>query len=287
MLRTRIITAVVLALIFLTALFFLPEALWRVFSFIIAMVALWEWARIAQLKGKAAQFFLGLSLVLGLLLLYSFNQSLQHPIGKLTPQIISLGLAAACLFWILAVPLWLKFAWRPQRPCLLGMTGWLIVFPTWFALIAHRNNSPWVLLGLMALVWVADIAAYFTGRAFGKHPLAPNVSPGKTWEGVLGAMLGVLLYAALCVWLAERFGSGEVRAWLSNGLIVVIAFPLLVALSVLGDLFESWMKRGAGLKDSSNLLPGHGGVLDRVDALTSTLPLAPFVFLIAGKIVSP
>ena len=288
MLRIRIITAVIIALVFLGALFFLPAAAWPVFTFLIAMVALWEWTKMARFEGAAALIFLSLSLALGLLLLYALSQSRQEPAGKLGQQIILLSFAAASLFWIIIVPLWLKFAWRPNNLSVLAATGWLIVLPTWFALIVLRDHSPWILLGLMALIWVADIAAYSVGRAFGKHKLAPGISPGKTWEGVAGAMLGVLIYAVLCVWLAARFGNAEVKTLLANGMLALIAFPVLVVLGVVGDLFESWMKRGAGLKDSSQLLPGHGGVLDRIDALTSTLPVAAaFVVFMASRLVSP
>jgi phosphatidate cytidylyltransferase len=138
----------------------------------------------------------------------------------------------------------------------------------------------------MAVIWVADIAAYFAGRAFGTHKLAPSVSPGKTWEGVAGALLGVLLYAVLCMAALKRFGGEHVQGISLETATLVIAFLALTLLSVIGDLFESWMKRGAGLKDSSNLLPGHGGVLDRIDALTSTLPTAPLIFLAVHRLVS-
>jgi phosphatidate cytidylyltransferase len=120
----------------------------------------------------------------------------------------------------------------------------------------------------MALVWVADIAAYFAGRAFGKRKLAPSISPGKSWEGVYGALAGVTVYMVINGLL------GNPLLGAAPGLGVVVATLVLTPVSVLGDLFESAMKREAGVKDSSGLLPGHGGVLDRVDALASTLPVA-------------
>jgi len=122
----------------------------------------------------------------------------------------------------------------------------------------------------MAMVWVADISAYFAGRKFGKHKLAPGISPGKTWEGVAGAVLGVLVYVVLVM-----AGSGMTQHY------SLILFAMVgVALSVVGDLFESAIKRQAGVKDSGTLLPGHGGLLDRIDALTSTLPLAALVLIL-------
>ncbi|MDP3123040.1 MAG: phosphatidate cytidylyltransferase, partial [Thiobacillus sp.] len=124
-------------------------------------------------------------------------------------------------------------------------------------------RGPAVLLGVMAVVWVADTAAYFSGRHFGRHKLAPTISPGKTWEGVAGALVALALYAAV---VSAFAGMPFVS------LFILIA--VLLYLSVLGDLFESWIKRVSGMKDSGDLLPGHGGVLDRIDALTATLPIA-------------
>jgi phosphatidate cytidylyltransferase len=143
--------------------------------------------------------------------------------------------------------------------------GWLVLLPTSFALYQLRAVDPLLLLGFMATVWISDTAAYFIGRAFGKHKLAPNISPGKTWEGVAGALGVVFVYALL--W--SYFAGQEVQPKFLIPLLLVI-----VVLGILGDLFESLMKRQAGLKDSGNILPGHGGILDRIDALTSTLPVA-------------
>ena len=132
-----------------------------------------------------------------------------------------------------------------------------------------RSHSPWLLLAVCALVWVADIGAYFGGRAFGKRKLAPQISPGKSWEGVWSGLAAVMVYGAV-VYATGLPMVPEVLSWPIAMLLLVI----LVSLSVEGDLIESLLKRQAGIKDSSNLLPGHGGVLDRIDSLTSTLPLA-------------
>jgi phosphatidate cytidylyltransferase len=128
------------------------------------------------------------------------------------------------------------------------------------------------MLAAMALVWVADVSAYFAGRTFGRHKLAPTISPGKTWEGVAGAVVGVLIYGGIVFTFTPLAGSLPLATPL-----LVLLLMLLTAVSVMGDLFESLLKRQAGIKDSSNLLPGHGGVLDRIDALTSTLPLAALI----------
>jgi phosphatidate cytidylyltransferase len=152
------------------------------------------------------------------------------------------------------------------------------------AILALYLKSPLFLISAMALVWIADIGAYFSGKAFGKRKLAPSISPGKSWEGAIGGAIAVVLLSALTVLLAPSVG------WLQDTFVVylqakrgwgltVVILVVICAFSVIGDLFESMLKRRAGIKDSSNLLPGHGGVLDRIDALVPVLPLAA---LIAG-----
>jgi len=141
--------------------------------------------------------------------------------------------------------------------------GFLMIMPLWLALIFAKGANPWFLLGLLATIWIADTSAYFAGKNFGKHKLAPNISPGKTWEGVLGAFIGVTLFTAIL------YGSAQVTN--------LAIFPLLwvvTALGVVGDLFESLIKRQFNKKDSGNLLPGHGGILDRIDGLLPSLPIA-------------
>jgi len=169
-------------------------------------------------------------------------------------------------------PLWLWRGWRLSSNDIAGyLTGWLLIVPTWAALVALQDGHPWWLFGVMGLVWIADISAYFAGRAWGRHKLAPNISPGKTWEGVLGALVGVCAYSLVGAWVAGISPLDKLN-WA----------PLLLALtavSVLGDLFESMIKRQAGVKDSSQLLPGHGGFLDRLDSQTSMLPLAALLIL--------
>ena len=172
--------------------------------------------------------------------------------------------APAALFWLLLVPFWLRCKWR-----LTGvpgvMVGFLVLLPAWAALVQLRTLGPWPLLAILALVWVADSAAYFFGSHFGRHKLAVTISPGKTWEGALGAAATVLVYGLV---MRQVFGLHHSPLWLW-----LLGLPVMTALSIVGDLFESLLKRQVGLKDSSNILPGHGGVLDRIDSQTSTLPL--------------
>jgi phosphatidate cytidylyltransferase len=286
MLRTRIITAAILIVILLGALLTLPERGWVLFTLCISLVALWEWTRIAQFAGQAGRLFLATSALVGLVLFAAFVSPDNSVAGRMGEYAQSASYIAAAIFWIICVPLWLALRWRPRNPLLLALTGWIIVFPTWFALITFHAYGRWYLLALMAVIWVADISAYFAGRAFGKHKLAPTVSPGKTWEGVAGALLGVVIYAMLCVVALKHFGASSIPGISLDAPTLLVAFLLLALLSIVGDLFESWMKRGADLKDSSNLLPGHGGVLDRIDGLTSTLPTAPLIFLALQRLVS-
>ena len=157
--------------------------------------------------------------------------------------------------------------------------GWLILVGAWAALVQLQAASPATVLAAMATVWIADTAAYFTGRAFGRHKLAPAISPGKTWEGVYGALAAVAVYA-LALWPVAGRAGAQIDAG-AGALVGWIAAALaLAALSVIGDLFESLLKRQAGVKDSGNILPGHGGVLDRIDALLAAMPAAALLSLV-------
>ncbi len=266
MLKQRVATAIVLAVLFLAALFALPKLGWAILVLGIVMVGASEWGRLSGLDQRGAMAYWWLTLVLMAGLLCVEVENFAQPL-----HLMFYGLSA--LLWLLLVPLWLVRGWQLRNPLAMALLGWAVLIPTGLALIDLRASSPWLLLGVMALVWMADIAAYFTGRRFGRHKLAPAISPGKTWEGVAGAVLGVSVYVALAAW-----GSG-LSAKYALPIAVVMSW-LWVALSVIGDLFESAIKRQAGVKDSGTLLPGHGGLLDRIDALTSTLPLAALVLLL-------
>jgi len=151
----------------------------------------------------------------------------------------------------------------------MAVLGTIAVLALWMAIVQLQARSPWLLLAVMMVVWIADTAAYFSGRRFGRRKLAPAISPGKSWEGVYGALICVFAYAVLLL----SFSPLAAQATLSRPL--VAAFALVLAmLSVVGDLFESWLKRQAGVKDSGTTLPGHGGVLDRIDALLPAMPAA-------------
>jgi len=261
MLKTRVITALLLVAGLALILFGLPPFAAVLTFAAIAALAAWEWGGLMRQDQPARVMYAFV------LLLFCWQLTVA------APQLVPVLLVVSAVFWILVVPLWFRFKWTLTGNDFFGyMLGALVILPTWAAMVALHAVSTWLLLAAMALVWVADIAAYFTGRAFGRHKLAPAISPGKTWEGVVGAVAGVMIYGVIVLNYSPLAGHVPLAAPL-----LVLLLLLLTAVSVMGDLFESLLKRQAGIKDSSNLLPGHGGVLDRIDALTSTLPLAALI----------
>ncbi|BBI99502.1 phosphatidate cytidylyltransferase [Ferrigenium kumadai] len=272
MLKSRVITAVVLLVLFLAALFLLPAAAWALLVLVMVMQGAVEWARLSGLSGRKANVYWALTLALmgGMLVLDSYTTPAQQDYTHLGVYLVS------ALLWLVIVPSWLMAGWKVRRPLLMALTGWAVLLPTGLAMLDLReaDPSPWMLLFVMCLVWVADISAYFAGRRFGKNKLAPDISPGKTWEGVAGAVFGVSAYVVLVWSFSPYFSTREILPPL------LLASWWWVALAVIGDLFESAVKRQAGVKDSGALLPGHGGLLDRIDALTSTLPLAALAMLL-------
>jgi phosphatidate cytidylyltransferase len=274
MLKTRVITAVVLLLALLSALFYLPPLGWVLFATALAAVAAWEWGALMA-WGAASRIGLGAGLVLVCLGLATLEPAALGLRAGFSEAAWALGrwfYVPAAAFWLLGVPLWMRRRWPLPHSTFGVLIGLLLILPTWLALVQLRQAGPLALIAIMAIAWVADIAAYFFGRTFGRHKLAPSISPGKTWEGALGGGLAVIVYGFAL--------SPKLPAALSgNPGLLLLVMVLLTAISVIGDLFESLLKRQAGLKDSSNVLPGHGGVLDRIDSLTSTLPLVALVWL--------
>jgi len=247
----------------------LPTAGWIILVIVTVMQGTSEWTKLAKLSGSSAKIYWWLTLaLLGGIVWFDAGHTLaQH--ASLHVLIYSVS----ALLWLLVVPLWLGLGWKVSQPVIMALVGWAVLIPTGLAMVDLRENSPWLLLGIMALVWVADIGAYFSGRRFGKNKLAPNISPGKTWEGVIGALLGVTMYVIIA-WSFSDYS--KMVMFVPN---ILLASWCWVGLAVIGDLFESAIKRQAGVKDSGALLPGHGGLLDRIDALTSTLPLAALALL--------
>jgi len=207
-----------------------------------------EWARLCRLA-NAWLYAAGVALAFGGI----------YAAGE---PAIRLAYVVAALFWVLAVPLWLARGVNPQPRLALLVAGFLVLVP---AALAFAELPPERVLQVLVLVWAADTAAYFVGRAWGRRKLAPAVSPSKTWEGAWGGIAGAVAYAII----GGTFLSG-VGAWPVYAVVAV----LLGVISIVGDLFESAAKRQAGVKDSGTLLPGHGGILDRVDSATAVLPIA-------------
>lgn len=266
MLRTRVVTAVVL-LLGLSALLFLSGTLvWMLAMALIATVASWEWAGLAAPGLRMVRIpYALLTGILVLLAALGLFDGAGVPRAGREPWLMGI-FALGALFWIGVAPFWLARRTGAGHVVVAALVGWLVLVPTALALVLLRSASVWLVLAVMSVVWVADIAAYFSGRAFGRRKLAPAISPGKTLEGAFGAVVAVCLYGVLLWTNADLRMAASLPLWL-GGLVV------LTVVSIEGDLFESMIKRLAGVKDSSQLLPGHGGVLDRIDSLTSTLPL--------------
>jgi len=272
MLKTRVITALVMLAVFATALFFFPTPAWLAFVSIVVGIAAWEWGGLCRWSPRTRYMYgvLGAAISFGLGLFASSD----HAAGA---QVFPVAFFVSTAFWLLFGFAWLARGWQLGSGLVAAGVGGLVLLPTALAMMYLRNIDPhpWCLLGAMAIVSIADIAAYFAGRAFGRRKLAPSISPGKSWEGVYGALVAVVIYGLITLVSAgARFSPA---AW--GG--VVLGLLLVTGISVAGDLFESLLKRQASIKDSSQLLPGHGGVLDRIDSLTSTLPVvALFVYLV-------
>ena len=268
MLRARILTAVIMVCLFLAALFYLSAIFWMALLLALTVAGALEWTRLAKFSLNHSIIYLLFTVLLAGELLFVLSNAVVT--DSYTPSFLGIY-AASAVFWALAAPFFLKSRRPIRSPVLLALTGWLVLLPTCLALYQLRAIDPLLLLGFMSTIWISDTAAYFSGRAWGKHKLAPSISPGKTWEGVAGALGAVLIYAL--IWSYSAGDEAYVR-------LLIPLLLLLVILGIIGDLFESLMKRHAGVKDSGNILPGHGGILDRIDALTSTLPIAALSLLL-------
>lgn len=276
MLKTRVVTALFLLAGFLLAVFLLPPLGWAGFVALLSAIAGWEWGGFMRLAGPARAALGAVLCAVSAAAILIFPAAMGGA-GWSEAAAWQLGrwlYIPALVFWGGVLPFWLWRRW--PLPGRLGgiVVGAIVLLPTLLAFVQLRQLGAWTLVCILAVVWAADVAAYFSGRAFGKRKLAPNISPGKTWAGAWGAVLGVLVYG---------FGAS---AWLPVSMqpsipVFVLMLILLTVLSILGDLFESLLKRQAGLKDSSNILPGHGGILDRIDSQTSTLPFVALVWLLS------
>lgn len=277
MLKLRIISAIVMAAVFLSVLFLLPPLGFSMFIAAVVVVAAWEWANLSSFESLLARVGYASGVAAVLVGLY-FSCGFDQPVLRLDS--IKILLLIACSWWAVAL-LWVQGF--PQSSLLWGnrwlrlLMGILVLVPTWLAAAYVRSleSGQWLVLLAMLLIACADTGGYFVGRRFGRRKLAINVSPGKTWEGFWGGQLCNLLLA-----LFLAFVVLGVTPSAAVTVIVIVAMTSLA--SVLGDLLESMVKRHRGIKDSSQLLPGHGGVMDRVDGVTAAMPFFALGLLLAG-----
>jgi len=275
MLKQRLITATILIILFLGAIFNVDTQGLGILLAVLVAAGAWEWAGLMRFSSVLLK---SLYLLATVFLLYFSFELLTNP------SLLENLLIVSALFWLCAL-LFLCYANATQMnikawhisPVISGFIGVLLLLPTWLALLyihGSLQQGEWFLLFLMVLIWGADSGAYFAGRAWGKNKLAVVVSPGKTWEGFAGAMLiaVVLAIAAAAYWYSD----------LKPQVMFVLLCLFTVIFSVVGDLFESLFKRQAGVKDSSKLLPGHGGVLDRIDSLTAAAPIFTLGMILLG-----
>ena len=284
MLKQRVITAIVLLLILIGSYMLGPVAFAGVMA-IAFILAQWEWLKLSGLNsiisaliavvvgGSAAAITYLVSL--DLQVINHASQEYQQLYANLSGMFV-MYLTVITLLWV-GISIRVFFARKtglPVNRIVVGITG--VFFPpaAWLAFVAmYATFGISMVISLLAIVWVADIMAYFTGMAFGKHRMSPAISPKKSWEGVAGGMLSVMLLGLLFAWFAPEIKTipGVIVESMGAVVWIIIAY-ILVSLSIVGDLFESALKRQAGIKDSSNLLPGHGGFYDRLDAMMPTLP---------------
>ena len=270
MLKTRVITAIILLAIFLPVLFLLPPIYLSALFFLILVAAAWEWSRLISPSAAYSAYFYAIICAMLVVFLWLLPE----------PNIELALLSIALAFWVIGMPMILSQGihlsmsrWR----LIFSVLGFIVLPTAWLSLNILREIGLLWLLSTMILVWLADIGAYFAGKTFGKHKLASQISPGKSIEGAIGGLIICIIYASFCSiylpTLDTLFGTAKAK-W--GWWFMLLMTAILVLYCILGDLFESQLKRIAKVKDSSQLLPGHGGFLDRIDAL---LPVMPIVTL--------
>lgn len=271
MLLQRTLTALVLAPLVILIILLSSSAVFALIAAAAFLVALWEWAQLSGLKNQSARIGLLVVAIIAFALLWYGHA------GITTPLLLAAGVA----WWLLAC-LWLRhfaFGAAPtaENRALKLLASAFVLLPAWIALISIHDREPhghwWTLLALV-IVWAADIGAYFSGRTFGTRKLAPQISPGKTWAGAHGALVAGVLVTLLGGWLLDVRGT----QLLGLGLLAL----LTVAASIVGDLIESLMKRHAKVKDSGTIIPGHGGLMDRLDSVFAALPVFAAGLLLLG-----
>jgi phosphatidate cytidylyltransferase len=262
-LAVRALTALVLLAAFVAAVLLLEPAAFALLVGAILAAAAWEWSRLAGAPAGACAAYAAACVALwyGLAGLAALTDWL---------------LAAALVFWVAVAPAWLARGFLPAARAWRLALGLVVLVPAGAAMLALGRAE---LLALLGLVWVADVAAYLAGRTLGRRRLAPSISPGKTWEGALGAVFACVIYAMILAMSVPGL-RGQVQG--AGWFVYLSGAVFLCVSSIVGDLFESAVKRSAGAKDSGALLPGHGGVLDRIDSVTAALPLGALLLRQVG-----
>jgi len=278
MLKKRILTALVLIPLTVWALFSWPQPAFAAYLGVFILIGAWEWTSLCGLQNLPAR------------LLYVVLIGVSGGMLAISPSLL---IKAAAMWPLLAVVVlwWLwafieVLAYQDARQGFLAsfpgklLSGFFILLPAWFVPLLLRDlpsgtlpDGKWLTLYLLVIVWAADTGAYFAGHRWGKTKLAPHVSPGKTWEGVAGGLATVLVLASMTGAFSWQFAGYELAAWIALSLVTAFV-------SVFGDLFESRVKRAAGVKDSGTIFPGHGGVLDRIDAFTAAAPMFALAWLL-------
>lgn len=284
MLKQRVLSAIVLIALVLCALFLFSPFYFALSLGLIATLGVWEWTQFANFKQPLARFCLA-ALLGAFIFLWLFTEGNYLDAGRVFENYLPLLLINSVGWWVLA--LWLVITypnsakyWGKNKPLQL-LFAFSTLIPFVAAVLRLRldnyaldpHHGLFLLLYVFVLVWAADSGAYFAGRAFGKHKLAPKVSPGKTWEGALGGLVTAAVLAFIFIHFSAETLLGS-RAMAGFILLSVAT----VAVSILGDLTESMFKRQAGIKDSSQLIPGHGGILDRIDSLTAAVPFFTYFY---------
>ncbi|OUR59674.1 phosphatidate cytidylyltransferase [Colwellia sp. 39_35_sub15_T18] len=287
MLKQRIITALILAPAAISAIFYLPLNYFAALLMAIIAIGAWEWGPLMGFgtKNRRSIFVIVTSILIALVWAFLSPDDLWLSSKQLQSNAMYL-LWLAVVWWLVSAVLMFSYPkysnfWAKHRS-IRGVFGWLTLVPTWLAFVVIRSNNypddPYhgaqLLMFLFLMVWSADVGAYFVGKAFGKHKLMPNVSPGKTFEGFLGGVISACILITIAAYQLD---------WNSEQIITVLLVTVLITtVSVLGDLNESMFKRQAGVKDSGSILPGHGGILDRIDSLTATAPIFALCYVLFG-----
>lgn len=273
MLKTRIITAVILGPLVLAAIIFLSPLYFAVFTAVVLALGAWEWGDLAGLPPRSRVFFSG-AVLLAFQAMWNFDVDVQRSL--LHAAVVLWGI----IFW------WIKT--YPDSAAMWGSTtkrtflGLFILSFAWLSLnlLKQDENGVFLIFLLLAMVWGADIGAYFSGRKWGDRKLAPQVSPGKTWAGVYGALVATVAVTFLMLLFSDYLDTADASSWLLFALLAVF----ITIVSIVGDLAESMIKRHRGVKDSGKLLPGHGGIMDRVDSLVAALPLYTIALIQMGHL---